>query len=160
MPFYFDISRQTATSPTQLTQTPHLFVQTVAQQETVGIGAIFVTARGSGAGGGSLRIHHNMGTIASGGTAQTPQPKNLGSPAAASVWANDATAITPGATLVQRVAIGFAQTGGMGGWVAPEPSGAFQMKANKSNPVDLEVSSIAAGSSVPIDITVEFTESR
>src|SRR5207253_1281045 len=99
------------------------------------------------------------GTIASGGTAQTPSPRNLrGSVAAQSSWKNDATAITPGTTLVQRVSIGFAQTGGMGGWVATEPTAKVQLMPNGASPIDVEITSIANGTTLPIEITLEFGE--
>jgi hypothetical protein len=86
-------------------------------------------------------------------------PRNLrGAPAAQTAWKNDATAITAGGTLVQRLSIGFAQTGGMGGWVATEPTAKVQMMPNATNPVDVEITSIANGATLPIEITLEMGE--
>ena len=84
------------------------------------------------AGGLALAAAMTVGDGATGPTdAQTPAPRNLrGSVAAQVAVKNDATAITAGTTLVQRVAIGFAQTGGMGGWVATEPTAKVQMMPN------------------------------
>jgi hypothetical protein len=59
---------------------------------------------------------------------------------------------------VQRVAIGFAQTGGMGGWVATEPTAKVQMMPNGASPIDVEVTSVANGTTLPIELTLEFGE--
>jgi hypothetical protein len=159
VPYYYDIVRSTTTNASGGTETSHLWGTTVANQETVGIVQMLATARGGTAGGASIRAKHNTGTIASGGTAQTPAGRNLrGAPAAQSTWKNDATAITPGTTLVTRVAFGMAQTGGTGGWVATEPTAKVQMMPNATNPVDMEWTSIANGTSITFDLTVEFGE--
>jgi hypothetical protein len=159
LPFYYDLNRLTATAASGGTETSHLWGTTVANQETVGISGLYVSGRGGTAGGATIRLKHNTGTIASGGTAQTPSPRNLrGSVAAQSTWKNDGTAITQGTTLVTRVSIGFAQTGGMGGWVATEPTAKVQMMPNGTNPIDVEVTSIANGTTLPIELTAEFGE--
>jgi hypothetical protein len=159
LPFYYDFVRVTATAASGGTETTHLWGLSVANQETVGISGLYCSGRGGTAGGGTLRLKHNTGTIASGGTSQTPAARNLrGSVAAQSTWKNDATAITAGTTLVNRVAIGFAQTGGMGGWVATEPTNKVQMMPNGANPIDVEVTSVANGTTLPIEITLEFGE--
>jgi hypothetical protein len=159
LPFYYDLNRITATAASGGTEASHLAGKTVANQETVGISGLYVSGRGGTAGGATVRLKHNTGTVFSGGTAQTPAPRNLrGAPAAQSTWVNDATAITAGTTLVQRLSIGFAQTGGMGGWVATEPTAKVQMMPNTTNPVDVEITSIANGATLPIEITAEFGE--
>lgn len=159
MPYYYDLNRITATAASGGTEASHLWGVTVANQETVGVSGLYVSGRGGTAGGATVRLKHNTGTIASGGTAQTPSPRNLrGNVAAQSTWKNDATAITPGTTLVQRVSIGFAQTGGMGGWVATEPTAKVQMMPNGASPIDVEVTSIANGTTLPIEITLELGE--
>lgn len=159
MPYYYDVSRVETTNASAGTESTHMWVTTVANQETVGIVQMLASARGGTAGGASIRVKHNTGAIATGGTAQTPAARNLrGAPAAQSVWKNDATAITAGATLVQRLAFGMAQTGGTGGWVATEPTAKIQMMPNATNPVDVEVTSLANGTSVAFDLTIEFGE--
>lgn len=159
MPFYYDIARATATNGTANTETSHLAGKTVASQETVGIYGIYATARSNTAGGASLRLKDNTGTVFSGGTATTPTAKNRrGNPAAQSTWVNDATAITPGTVLLTRLAVGFAQTGGMGGYVPPTQQAAVQMIAGTTNPVDVEVTSLAATSSINFDLLVDIGE--
>ena len=157
MPFY-DINRTTTSNASAGTETSHLWGKTVANQETVSIMSAYAAGKFGTAGGAALRIKQNSGTVASGGTAQTPLPKNARLPAAASTWFNDATAITAGTTLLVRMSIGFAQTGGMGGFVPVVPGDALQMMANSLNPVDVEVTSVASGSSVPFEATLGILE--
>jgi hypothetical protein len=159
MPFYYDLTRAITTNGSANTESTHLWGKTAANQETVGISGLYIAARFGTAGGAQIRLKDNTGTTASGGTGQTPVPRNRrGSPAAQSIWANDATAITPGATLLTRVTIGFAQTGGMGGWVATEPTAKIQMMPNATNPVDVEITSLASSASVTADLSLEFGE--
>lgn len=159
MPFYYDINRATTTNGTANTESTHLAGKTVANQETVSIFGIYATARSNTAGGATLRLKDNTGTVFSGGTATTPTAKNRrGNPAAQSTWVNDATAITVGTTLLVRLSVGFAQTGGMGGYVPPVQGAAVQLMPNTTNPVDVEVTSIAATSSIVFDATVDVGE--
>jgi hypothetical protein len=158
MPFY-DINRATTSNGSANTETSHLWVVTVANQETLSLMGVYAAARFATAGGGQLNTKFNTGTIASGGTAQTPQPKNLRSaPAAQSTWKNDATAITAGTTLTLKSTVGFAQTGGMGGWVPVVPGDAPQLMPNGANPIDMEWTSNMATASVTFNMTVEFME--
>jgi hypothetical protein len=158
MPFY-DINRATTSNGSANTETSHLWVTTVANQETLSLMGVYAAARFATAGGAQLNTKFNTGTIASGGTSQTPQPKNIRSaPAAQSTWKNDASAITAGTTLTIKCSIGFAQTGGMGGWVPVVPGDAPQLMPNGANPVDAEWTSNAATASVTFNMTVEFME--
>lgn len=160
MPYFYDLGLPAeTTNATAGTQSTHLWGKTIANQETTGIYGVYAASRFLTAGGAQIIVKHNTGTTASGGTGQTPAPKNLrGNPAAQSVWANDATAITPGATLVNRMTIGFAQTGGMGGYVPIVPTAAIQMMPNATNPVDIELTSDAASNSVTFGLTVDLGE--
>lgn len=157
MPFY-DISRATSTSGTTLTEVTHLRAATVANQETCSIMGVYATARSSSAGGATINVKTNSGAAASGGTAHTPGIKNSRLPAASTTWFDDTSAITAGGTLNVRMAIGFAQTGGMGGYVPIVPGDAIQMMANAANPVDLEITSLAVGTSIPFSLSVDFQE--
>jgi len=159
MPFYYDTFRSITTSATANTEVTHFRVATVANQETARITGLYVPARFATAGGGQMRIRTNTGAAASGGTAQTPAPRNMRNPAAQTTFFNDASAITPGGTLTTRLSIGFAQTGGMGGWQAVEPAAAIQLLPGATNPVGAEIASIATGTGVPVDMTIEHTES-
>lgn len=159
MPYFYDVNRQTTSNGTAGTETTHLRSATVANQETQGIYGVYAASRFLTAGGGQINVKDNTGTAASGGTAQTPRPKNIrGSVAAQSTWFNDATAITAGTTLTIRLTVGFAQTGGMGGYVPIVPTAAIQMMPNATNPVDLEITSDMASNSVTFGLTVDIGE--
>src|SRR5215469_299764 len=159
--FYYDVNRVTATGSTGGTEVTHIAAKTAANQETVSITAMYACGRGGTAGGGAIRVKHNTGTVYSGGGAALPQARNLrlgAVLAAASTWVNDSVAITAGTVLVQRLVFGFAQTGGSGGWQATEASNRIQMMPNGVNPVDIEITSIAAGTTLPLELTAEFGE--
>ena len=161
MPFFYDINRQTTSNGSAGTETTHLWGKTSSSslQETVGIYGVYAASRFLTAGGAQINVKTNTGTTASGGSATTPTSKNLrGNPAAVSIWANDSSAITPGTTLTIRMTVGFAQTGGMGGYVPIVPTAAVQMIAGAVNPVDLEMTSDAATASVTFGLTVDIGE--
>ena len=159
MPFYYDVNRATTTNATPGTETNHYRIVTVANQEAARITGLYAAGRFGTAGGAQLRLKTNSGTAASGGTTQTPFARNIrGAVAAQTTFFNDATAITSGTTLTVRLTVGFAQTGGMGGWVAIEPSAAVQMMANATSPINAEVASVATTASVTFDATLEFAE--
>lgn len=160
MPFYYDVARSASvTNGTPLTLTTHLFAQTVANQAPVKIKAIYPNAMGSAAGGGQLRAYWNTGAVATGGAGQTPSVRgDPRTPVALSVWKNDGTPIVAGGTLVNKLIIGFAQTGGQVGWMALVDDDTIEMAANATNPVDFELASIAVAASVSIGFTVEFSE--
>jgi hypothetical protein len=159
MPLYYDLNRAFTTSATPATEVTGWRGATVANQETVSILGIYATAVSGTAGGGQFRLKTNTGTAASGGTSQTPAAKNLRyGVAAQSTWSNDATTITAGTTLITRLSVGFAQTGGQGGYVPIVPQDAIQMMPNATNPVDVEVTHRANAASIPVDAFLEISE--
>jgi hypothetical protein len=159
MPFYYDFTRALTSNGSAGTESTHYRMATAANQESARITGLYAASRFGTAGGAQIRLKTNSGTAASGGTAQTPAPRNSrGSVAAQLTVFNDASAITAGTTLTTRVTIGFAQTGGMGGWVATEPSAAVQMMPNATNPINAEITSLASSASVTYDLTCEFAE--
>ncbi len=159
MPYCYDLDRAITSNGSANTESTHLWGSTIANQETVSILGIFAAARFATAGGAQLNTKFNTGTVASGGTSQVPQKTNLrGDPAAQSAWLNDATAITPGTTLLNRNTVGFAQTGGMGGWIPTIPGNALKLMPNTTNPVDIEFTSNCASTSVTANITINFGE--
>jgi hypothetical protein len=159
MPFFYDLKRSFTTSGSANTEVSELWAKTITQQAgQLGIYAIYGSCRFATAGGAQLKYKTNTGTTASGGTAQTPTKKFDRNPAAESVWADGTTTITAGATLVVRLTVGLAQTGGMGGWQALTPQDAFQFQPNAASPVDGEFTTVAATASVTGDITVEIGE--
>lgn len=160
MPFY-DVPVYAATTNASAgTETTQMWAKTATSQETVSITGAYAAGRFGTAGGCQMRLKTNTtgGTTASGGTATTPTPRNARLPAAASTWANGATTITAGTTLVLRVSVGFAATGGMGGWIPIVPAAGIQMMPAATNPVDFEITSLASQASVTHDVTVEFQE--
>ena len=161
MPIYYDSARTTTTNATAGTLSTHFRIVTIANQDAMRIMGIRANARLLTAGGDQLRISDCSVTAATGGTAQTPRGKDLrisaGLAAQTTVF-NDATAITPGGTLNLRESIGFAATGGQGGWQPQENAAGFQMQPNATNPLDMEIQSIAANVSVPIDLNFDIAE--
>ncbi len=159
MPFYYDINRSTTTNAAEGTETTHLWAATVSNQPCMGIYAVYFAPFGTAAIGAAVgRLKTNAGPTASGGTAATPKSRSPLAPPAQSVWKNDASAITAGSALTTRISIGFAQGGGTGAWSPRKSSAEVQMMANATNPVDIEFTSIASASKIPVDVTVEFSE--
>ena len=159
IPIYYDINRALTSNGSANTESTHWWVKTAANQETVAFKGIYLASRFATAGGAQFRVKSNTGTTASGGTAQVPNAKNLRlGVAAQSVWANDATAIVNGTVLLPRLTVGFAQTGGMGGWVPVEAADAIVMMPGATNPVDYEFVSNAATANVTFDATIDLSE--
>ena len=160
MPFY-DITRPTNTSGSTLTEVTHIAGKSVATAETFTLTGVYASARAGTAGGGTIRVKTNTagGTAFTGGTATTPTPKNPRSAAAQTTWVNDATTITAGTTLLERMCVGFAQTGGQGGYVPIVlGAGIVLLSGATPNPVDMEFTSIAVGTTVPFDAAIEGVE--
>jgi hypothetical protein len=164
MPFFYDLNHNSTTNATANTASQVIWAKTIANQETLGLYGLFAGAKSGTAGGGLLRLAvstSSTGGMASGGTAVTPFDKNFRSPAAQSVWANDVSAITGSTGPTSRLSVGFAQTGGMGGYVPLVPTAAIQMIANSTvtfNPTDWEFTSIAFSSTVNYDYTIDIGE--
>jgi hypothetical protein len=157
LPFFYDVCAPVTSSATAGSEATNLWGQTVsASQETVGLYGLYLASRFGTAGGAQARIKTNTGAVATGGTAQTPARRNLRSPAASSVWTQGT--VTAGGTLTTRMTVGFAQTGGMGGWVPITPQDAIQMMPDATNPVDVEVTGIATGTAVTYDQSLEIGE--
>jgi hypothetical protein len=164
VPYFYDLFHTSTTYIAGLAGQV-LWAKTASNQETLAMYGMFANARGATAGGGSLRLSANTsstGGIATSGTAVTPQPKNArGNVAAQSVWANDATTITGSSGPLLRCSIGFAQTGGQGGYVPVVPTAAQQMIAGSTvtfQPTDWEFTSIASTSGIAFDYGVEIGE--
>lgn len=158
MPLYYDLNFAFTSSGSAGTEITTMWGHTAANQETVNIIGLYGTCRGGVAGGASLRLKDNTGVTASGGTSQTPLPKNRRLTAAQSLWLNNGTAITNGTVLLTRYSVGLAQTGGQGGYIPITPFAGVQMMPNSTNPIDVEVTNLCNGSSIPIDQTLEIGE--
>lgn len=160
MPFY-DLQFAATSSGTGGTEVTHMAAKQTAGNETLSIMGMYAAGRFGNAGGNILRLKTNTagGTVYSGGTAQTPTPKNPRAQAAQSTWANGGTTITAGTTLVIRAIAGFASTGGQGGMVPIVPGDAVKLLGSSTpNPVDAEWTSICSQASVTFDMAVEALE--
>jgi hypothetical protein len=157
LPFYYDVNRPITTNGTTLTESIHLRALTVANTIGARLTGLYGTCRSGTAGGASLRVK-TWATASTGGTSQTPAKRRSGSPAANCTWFNDASAITGGTTQTVRLGVGMAQTGGMGGWMPFEADDALELAPNGGANGNLDVDSIAVGTSVAGDITAEFAE--
>lgn len=161
MPWY-DLKRSTVTNAAAGSESTHMAGKALAPCETVSVMNMYAAARMGNAGGNILRLKTNTagGTVFSGGTAQVPTPKNPRMPAAQSTWVDDTSAITIGTTLLLRGMAGFAATGGQGGLVPLVPGDAVKMVAGAaaSNPVDIELTSIASQVSVNFDMSLDILE--
>jgi hypothetical protein len=166
MPFYYDLNFSVTSSATAGSEATYMAGKTVSSnQETVSLVGLYLAARNSTAGGAQARIKTlgNGGVAATGGTPQTPFSRNLRASAAgltaSSTWINNTNTINVGTgTLTTRITVGFAQTGGMGGWVPITPQDAIQMMPNGLNPVDVELTTVASLLSSLQDSTLEISE--
>lgn len=165
MPYYYTITRTPVTPGTPITTnagantlSTHFRMATVANQQIARIMSIYGAARFGTAGGASLLLIR-PGTIGSGGTANVPSSKKGTLYRAADLTAfDDASAITPGATPILQQAVGVAQTGGMGGWVALEVDDAYAMAPNAGANGQMELGSKANSAAVLIDVTMGLQE--
>lgn len=153
MPFYYDVTRETTTNGTTQTLSTHLR-SVPASAVPAGIVGIYAAARHGTAGGGVV-YGIRPGTTGSGGTPAPENKKHPDNPVSALAWLDDTSAITPGATPQVQCTVGIAQTGGQGGWVALERDMALQMKAAG---VGFEIGSKAIGTSIPVNVTVDWFE--
>ena len=166
MPYYYSVSRTPGTIGTACTTngsantlSTHFRFATIANQQIARIMGLFAASRFGTAGGAAMYLVR-PGTIGTGGTANTPASKKGTLYRAADTLAfDDATAITAGATPIQQQAVGFAQTGGMGGWVALEVDDGYAMAPNAGANGQLEVATKANTASVTFDPTINLQES-
>lgn len=157
MPYFYDVVRDSTTDGSAGTEEFHLLFITAANQGVFRMTGLYGSVRSTTAGGARLVVK-TAATPGSGGTSQTPAKRNSRSPAAAVAVTNDATALTPGTTLTNRLGVGTAQTGSPGGWVALTPDAALTLQPNGGANGNMEVYSNAASNSMPIMVTVEFSE--
>jgi hypothetical protein len=159
MPFYYDMTFSATTNGTTNTLSTHLGFRTVANQLTARVVALYAAAKMAAAGGGCLLLTR-CATANSAGTAiGAPNGINKRHPDSPTAGTTVFTSPTAGGTPSVQLKVGFAQTGGQGGWVALEPDHAFTMKANAGASGNGEIGSLAVGTSQLVDITCEFNES-
>lgn len=154
MPFFYDLNMAATSNGSANTETDHMRLLTVANQETAKIVGLYGAARHGTAGGAQLRFK-TFATASSAGSSQTPAKRHPSFPAASTTAFTTPTA---GSTPTVRLTVGLAQTGGTGGWVALEPSAAITLLANGGANGNGDIYSIANGTSVAIDFTAELSE--
>jgi hypothetical protein len=157
MPAYYDVTFAATTNSAVNTQSTQTHIRLLTG---TGLNAFikggYAAARSGTAGGGQLRCITAATAMSSQGTGATPTKRN---PNTAAATSSAATATTcQGATTIVRWSVGFAQTGGMGGWVAIEPDASVQLNAAGGANGNAEFSTLANGASIPVDLTVEFSE--
>jgi len=156
MPFYFDVTRETNTNGTTQTLSTHLRCTTAAAISAVIVG-LYGLGRGSSAGGGVV-YGIRAGAAGSGGTAATENKKHPDNPTAGTAFLDDTTAITPGTSPQVQITVGFAQTGGNNGYQAVERDCGIGLKAAGGANGNFEVGSKAIGTTVPLNVTVDWFE--
>jgi hypothetical protein len=160
MPYFYDLEFS-ATQTTAGTPQTQMAGKQVAAGAVLGIYGLIAAARSLIAGGMTVQTKTNTagGTVFSGGTAQTPTPKEPRAPASQSTWVNGGAAITAGTTLLVRNAVGMAQTGGTGGLQPITQQAAVQVEGGTTpNPVDVEFVSNGVTSAVVFELTLEIGE--
>ncbi len=156
MPAYYEISTNSTTSGTAGSQaTASALKLLTGTGVACDVKGIYAAARGGTAGGGIFRMITAGTAQSSSGSTATPAKRN---PNNATATTSAMTATTCSQTATERTAIGFAQTGGMGGWVAIEPDAAIRLLGGGGANGNAEFSPIANAASVTYDFTVEFSE--
>jgi hypothetical protein len=155
--FYYDVNRSSTSNASAGTENNVLRALTVANQRTALLTGLQCAARMAAAGGVIVRAKTGA-TAGTGGTAQTPGKRDPDAPAAATTWFNDATALTSGGTLVQRIFAACSAQGGLGGWFAAVPEQAIVLKPNAGANGNLDVTDVSGLISTNFDVAAEFTE--
>lgn len=156
-PMYYDIVFSATTNSAANTQSTQAHIRMLSGTAVDAlVKGLYAGGRSGTAGGGQIRAITAGTAMSSQGTGVTPNKRN---PNFATAVTSAATATTcQGATTTVRVSVGFAQTGGMGGWVAIEPDASIRLLSGGGANGNMEVSSLSNAASVPVDLTVEFSE--
>lgn len=158
MPYYYDVYRAHTTNSSANTCSWAIRLLTVANQPTMKIVGLIAASRFGTAGGGQIRLRTTATNTDGGGTSYTPAKRNSSNPTVNTTAFTDATAITAGGAVTEHISVGFAQTGGTGGWTALDGDHAMNLNANGGVNGAATVASFATTASVTMDITVEFSE--
>jgi hypothetical protein len=160
MPFYYDLNTGLTSSGSAGNSTNALYGYTVGGgiQETVGIVGVYAASRFGSAGGAQIRVQTGTNTTNSsgGGNTATATPRNFRNTASVSQWLYGPTLFN--STQTPRLTVGFAQTGGMGGWIPLTPQDAIQLMPQRQSPSDINFYNLASATSVTFDQTIELTE--
>ena len=159
MPMYYTFTRSATTNGGGNTCSNHFRLLTVANQQNCVVVQLGAQVRNSTtAGSGFMSVAaYAQGTTA-GGTSYTPGKQNPAFAAAATLPATDATAFTSYPTVTRLDAIGFAQTGGRGGWVALERDNGWTLNPNGGANGNLDLDSFTATASQALEVAGQFLE--
>jgi len=143
MPFYYRSNRAATTNGTGNTCTSHVRLVTVANQQNCFVVGLYAAVRNS---------------TTAGGTSLTPAPSNPLNRAADTTAFTDATAFNSAVGTAYSLDIGFAQTGGQGGWVALERDHALILNPNAGANGNITLDSFTATASQLLEVTAEHGE--
>ena len=162
MPYYYTFNRSATTNGTGNTCSNHLRLLTIANQQNCNVVQLMAAVRNSTtAGSGILRVGRSStagGANLGGGTTFTPEEMNQKGPAAETTAANDASAFTNFGTTNAQFTIGYAQTGGQGGWVALERDNAVTLNAAGGVAGNMYLDSFTATASQLLEVSGQFLE--
>jgi hypothetical protein len=157
MPAYYDLAASVTTASTAATLSTASHAKFLTGTGVVAqLKGVYVAGRSGTAGGGQFRVITAGTAQSSSGSSFVLTKRNANYPTATT---SAMTATTCSQTATLRASIGFAQTGGMGGWVAIEPDAAITLSAGGGANGNAEITSIANAASIAVDLTVELSES-
>ena len=155
-PMYYDLSSSSTTSASAGSQSTSCAAKILTGTAvSAALKGVYAAARGGTAGGGILRVITAGTAQSSSGSSFVLNKRNSNY---ATAVTSAMTATTCSQTATERTAVGFAQTGGMGGWVAIEPDAAILLQGGGGANGNAEFTTIANAASVTFDYTVELSE--
>lgn len=158
MPHYYSVTRSATTNGTGNTCSSHVYLLTIANQQNAAVAQIMASIRNSTtAGSGYLSVNRASISPTLGG-ANTPTELNPFGTAAQTTAFDDSSAIGTGGTTARQFSIGFAQTGGQGGWVALERDNAVTLNANGGVAGNVKLDSFTATASQSLEVSLQFLE--
>ena len=159
MPFYYNFSRSATTNGTGNTCSAHVRLITVANQQNCVVVQLMAAVRNSTtAGSGFLSVATLAADSTGGMTSITPAKANPLSQAASTTAFTDATSTAKGSAVTRLFSIGFAQTGGQGGWVALERDNGQTLNPNGGANGNLSLESFTATASQLLEVSGQFLE--
>ena len=159
---YYDISqRAITTNGSGNTETVRCQFISGSQKPSASFTGVFANAVGSVAGGGVFTgsTFATAGSVGS-GTPVTPNKKNPNNAASGVTYNNNSGGALTGGTSTRstRITVGFAQTGGQGGWIAVTPDTAVTLLANGGTNGYLEFADLANAASQTFNYSIEWYE--
>lgn len=159
MPAYYTVNRSATTNSGANTCTPHVRIVTAANQQNCSIVQIMASVRNSTtAGSGRLGVGRQTTVTTAGGAAFTPVAMNPASAAAATTAFVDSSAFNSEVGTAYNFSVGFAQTGGQGGWVALERDNGVILAPNGGANGNVTLNSFTATASQALEVSAQFIE--